>query len=91
MNSIILVSLFQDKEYLQELHHALPCILQAFQPDIVLYNAGVDPHVRDDLGRLKLTDMGLQCIITYPCQVVEICSIKFTCLVKVKVKIFILC
>ncbi|MGC5195526.1 histone deacetylase, partial [Aphanothece microscopica RSMan92] len=29
------------------------------QPDLVLYNAGVDPHREDRLGRLCLTDQGL--------------------------------
>ena len=29
------------------------------RPDIVLYDAGVDPHVDDDLGKLDLTDDGL--------------------------------
>jgi acetoin utilization deacetylase AcuC-like enzyme len=30
------------------------------RPDIVFYNAGVDPHVDDRLGRLALTDSGLE-------------------------------
>jgi len=30
------------------------------QPDIVFYNAGVDPHAEDRLGRLNLTDEGLR-------------------------------
>lgn len=33
--------------------------LQSFRPDLVLYDAGVDPHVDDKLGRLSLTDQGL--------------------------------
>ena len=31
----------------------------AWRPDLVFYNAGVDPHVDDRLGRLALTDAGL--------------------------------
>lgn len=34
--------------------------LQSFRPDLVLYDAGVDPHHDDKLGRLSLTDMGLR-------------------------------
>ena len=32
----------------------------AFRPDLVFYNAGVDPHADDRLGRLALTDAGLR-------------------------------
>lgn len=34
-------------------------LLDALNPDIVFYNAGVDPHGEDRLGRLNLTDAGL--------------------------------
>lgn len=37
----------------------LPWLLQTFRPDLVLYDAGVDPHWEDELGRLRLTDQGL--------------------------------
>lgn len=37
----------------------LPPVLSCFQPDIVLYDAGVDPHKDDSLGKLALTDEGL--------------------------------
>lgn len=36
----------------------LPGLLDAFRPDLVLYDAGVDPHWEDELGRLRLTDQG---------------------------------
>ena len=36
----------------------LPGLLDSFRPDLVLYDAGVDPHTDDDLGRLRLTDTG---------------------------------
>ena len=29
------------------------------RPDLVLYDAGVDPHLEDRLGKLALTDTGL--------------------------------
>ena len=37
----------------------LPEVFADFAPDFVLYQAGVDPHVDDKLGRLALTDAGL--------------------------------
>lgn len=41
------------------LAETLPEILDTFRPDICLYDAGVDPHAEDELGRLCLTDDGL--------------------------------
>ncbi|NCG16234.1 MAG: histone deacetylase, partial [Synechococcales cyanobacterium H12SWP_bin.12] len=38
---------------------ALPSLLDRFKPELVLYNAGVDPHRDDRLGRLCLSDLGL--------------------------------
>lgn len=48
-----------DAEYLAVLEARLPPLLDAFRPDIVFYNAGVDPHRDDRLGRLNLSDDGL--------------------------------
>ncbi|XP_020490531.2 uncharacterized protein SYNPCC7002_A1628 [Labrus bergylta] len=49
----------EDKEYLSTVETHLPCLLETFRPDLVLYDAGVDPHREDELGRLRLTDHGL--------------------------------
>ena len=49
-----------DADYLSALESHLPTALDAFQPDIVLYQAGVDPHAEDRLGRLALSDAGLE-------------------------------
>ncbi|NDD68999.1 MAG: histone deacetylase, partial [Synechococcaceae bacterium WB9_4xC_028] len=43
----------------QAIGDRLPEQLDAIRPDLVLYNAGVDPHRDDRLGRLALTDQGL--------------------------------
>jgi acetoin utilization deacetylase AcuC-like enzyme len=51
----------EDDEYLQTLDRYLPDLLRQFQPDLVLYDAGVDPHGEDRLGKLALTDQGLYC------------------------------
>ena len=48
-----------DAAYLDRLRAELPRTLDAFGPDLVLYDAGADPHAGDRLGRLALTDAGL--------------------------------
>lgn len=48
-----------DDAYLQTLAHYLPDILSDFQPDLVLYDAGVDTHACDRFGKLALTDTGI--------------------------------
>lgn len=49
----------EDAEYLDALSHALPRVLHAARPDLVVYLAGADPHEGDRLGRMKLTFAGL--------------------------------
>jgi acetoin utilization deacetylase AcuC-like enzyme len=48
-----------DAAYLRTLATHLPQVLGFFKPDLVLYDAGVDPHQADRLGKLALTDVGL--------------------------------
>jgi acetoin utilization deacetylase AcuC-like enzyme len=49
----------EDDAYLQTLADYLPDLLTQIKPDLVLYDAGVDPHGEDQLGKLALTDTGL--------------------------------
>lgn len=49
----------EDDDYLRELGRHLPDLLTQFRPDIVIFDAGVDPHVGDRLGKLALSDQGL--------------------------------
>ena len=49
----------EDEEYLQTLAHYLTDVLTAIKPDLVLYDAGVDTHIGDRLGKLALTDTGI--------------------------------
>jgi acetoin utilization deacetylase AcuC-like enzyme len=49
-----------DEIYLAMLEAVLPPLLDRARPDLVFYNAGVDPHEADRLGRLALTDRGLE-------------------------------
>jgi acetoin utilization deacetylase AcuC-like enzyme len=48
-----------DDHYLETLGAQLPDVLRTFQPDLVFYIAGVDPHKDDRLGKLALSDQGL--------------------------------
>lgn len=50
----------EDDAYLALLAETLPRLLDDFAPDIILYQAGVDPHRDDRLGRLALSDTGLE-------------------------------
>ena len=43
------------KEYLQELEKNIPKILAEFKPELIIYNAGADPHEDDDLSNLNLS------------------------------------
>jgi len=49
-----------DDEYLQALEAALDELERRFEPGLVIYLAGADPHEGDRLGRLKLTWDGLE-------------------------------
>lgn len=48
-----------DEDYLEILGRELRPLLDGFAPDLILYQAGVDPHIDDRLGRLSLSDAGL--------------------------------
>ena len=49
-----------DDAYLQALELALEELAQRFEPQLLVYLAGADPHEGDRLGRLKLTWDGLE-------------------------------
>lgn len=48
-----------DSEYLKVVNDTLNYLLPLYQPDLVLYDAGVDVHRDDALGLLNLSDEGL--------------------------------
>lgn len=48
-----------DDGFMEALDRHLPAVIADFAPDFVFYQAGVDPHENDKLGRLALTDEGL--------------------------------
>ena len=41
------------------LTETLPSLIAGLQPELVLYNAGVDVHAEDALGKMALTDDGI--------------------------------
>ncbi len=49
-----------DEEYLEKLDMALNKIYDKFTPDFVIYLAGADPYIFDQLGNLRLTIEGLK-------------------------------
>jgi len=49
-----------DDAYSVALEEALAQVLKRFQPQFVIYLAGADAHEGDRLGRLKLTEEGMQ-------------------------------
>ena len=49
-----------DQAYLAALAEHLPPLIERVRPDLILYQAGVDPHEGDRLGRLALSDAGLE-------------------------------
>jgi acetoin utilization deacetylase AcuC-like enzyme len=49
----------EDDDYLRSIGDLVPDLLDQVRPDLVLYNAGVDPHRGDRLGRLNLSSEGL--------------------------------
>ncbi len=48
-----------DDDYLKVVDDTLNYLLPLYQPDLVLYDAGVDVHKDDALGYLQLTDTGV--------------------------------
>jgi acetoin utilization deacetylase AcuC-like enzyme len=49
-----------DSEYLRLLRKNIPDIIEKFQPEIIMYNAGADSYHNDQLGGLNLTMDGLK-------------------------------
>jgi acetoin utilization deacetylase AcuC-like enzyme len=49
----------EDAEYLKTISEYLPNLSSQVKPDLVLYDAGVDPHISDRLGKLALTNTGI--------------------------------
>jgi acetoin utilization deacetylase AcuC-like enzyme len=48
-----------DNVYLETVDCALHLAINSFQPDAIIYDAGVDIHVNDDLGHLHISSEGI--------------------------------
>ncbi len=49
----------KDDEYLTTLEEAMQVAFRCFTPDAVIYDAGVDIHINDDLGLLDISTAGV--------------------------------
>jgi acetoin utilization deacetylase AcuC-like enzyme len=61
----------QDSEYLDTVDSALHLAINTYQPDAVIYDAGVDIHIDDDLGHLHITTEGVyqrDCLVFDTCK-----------------------
>ncbi len=47
--------------YREAMERTLPAAIERFEPDIVFYIAGVDPHEEDRFGQMKLSTSDLRC------------------------------
>lgn len=56
---LALPNLCNDQSYLEALSQSLDFLLDLHQPDLVLYDAGVDIHAHDDLGLLQISTAGV--------------------------------
>lgn len=68
-----------DEAYLAALREILPGLLDRHRPDLVFYNAGVDPHAEDRLGRLALSDAGLAARDHYVLETVRAAGLPIAC------------
>lgn len=49
-----------DSDYLHTLEHTLQKLLDTQQPDLVIYDAGVDIYSEDPLGLIKVSEVGIR-------------------------------
>lgn len=49
----------EDKQYLETVTQTLAYLIRLHQPDLIIYDAGVDIHQDDRLGYLQISDQGL--------------------------------
>ncbi|GGB64128.1 histone deacetylase family protein [Shewanella inventionis] len=48
-----------DQEYIEHVEQILPYLIRLHQPDLILYDAGVDIHQDDDLGYFTISSQGI--------------------------------
>lgn len=70
-----------DASYLAKLKAILPSLLQRHDPDLVIYDAGVDVHEQDRLGKLAISDAGLLARDRYVLETCRLAGIPTACVV----------
>lgn len=63
----------KDKEYLISVSSTLEHLLERFNPDLILYDAGLDVYEHDSLGLLDISLTGIQ---TRDEQILQLCKEK---------------
>ena len=58
-----------DEVYLSAFQRVVPPLLQAFQPDLVLVEAGADTQLSDPLTHLRLTNNGYRAVMKELCRI----------------------
>ena len=48
-----------DQRYLEHINEILPYLIRLHQPDLIIYDAGVDIHQNDDLGYFSISNQGI--------------------------------
>lgn len=71
----------EDASYMAHLEAALPLCLDRHRPDMVFYNAGVDVHKDDRLGRLALTEDGIARRDRYVIETVRRAGLPIACVI----------
>ncbi|MEM8797399.1 MAG: histone deacetylase [Pseudomonadota bacterium] len=71
----------EDEAYLAKLRQILPRLIENGNPDMVFYNAGVDPHREDRLGRLGLSDAGLLARDRFVIETIRAAGIPLACVI----------
>jgi acetoin utilization deacetylase AcuC-like enzyme len=64
-----------DEDYLDLVNSHIPRLIAAHHPELIFYNAGVDPHIDDRLGRFHLSHDGIKardCAVIDHCRGAEI-------------------
>ncbi|MEQ9367270.1 MAG: histone deacetylase [Leptospirales bacterium] len=70
-----------DGRYLDILREELPGILRDFAPALILYDAGVDTHAEDPLGRLEMSDAGLAARDNFVLRLAREANIPIACVI----------
>ena len=70
-----------DENYLQKLKICVDSAIQDIQPDLILYDAGVDVYINDTLGRLNITSEGIRLRDRYVINKCVSCNIPIACVI----------